>query len=63
MLEVIQLGPATGWQVLNRVYRPGLGTIEQRLALRETIAQLEHLRLTDRATRFQETAVLWYRSS
>jgi glyoxylase-like metal-dependent hydrolase (beta-lactamase superfamily II) len=63
ILEVIELGPATSWHVLNKVYRPGLQPMEQRLALRETVAQLEHLRITDRAGRFIETGVWWYRST
>lgn len=45
MLEVVEPGGTTAWQVMERVFRPHLGPSEQRLALRETIAHLEHLRL------------------
>ncbi len=61
MEEVVSLGPATAWQVMGHVFRPHLSTMEQRLALRETVAHLEHLKIGGRLTAFDEDAVLWYR--
>jgi hypothetical protein len=34
--------------VMEKVFRPNLSPMDQRLALRETIAHLEHLRLQNR---------------
>jgi glyoxylase-like metal-dependent hydrolase (beta-lactamase superfamily II) len=44
------IGPegATAWMVMEKVFRPHLSPIDQRLALRETVAHLEHLRLARR---------------
>ncbi len=61
MEDVVRLGPSTAWHVLEAVFRPNLGPLEQRLALRETVAHLEHLRLTERLTTFVEAGTVWYR--
>jgi glyoxylase-like metal-dependent hydrolase (beta-lactamase superfamily II) len=45
MLEVVDPTGSSAWEVMEKVFRPNLGPNEQRLALRETIAHLEHLRL------------------
>ncbi len=45
MLEVIDPTGSSAWEVMEKVFRPNLGPNEQRLALRETIAHLEHMRL------------------
>ena len=50
MLEVIDPSGSSAWEVMEKVFRPNLGPIEQRLALRETIAHLEHLRLEGKLT-------------
>lgn len=62
MLDVVHLGPTTAWSVMGEVYRPHLGPIEQRLALRETVSHLEHLRLAERVQTFDENGVLFYRT-
>ncbi len=62
MLDVIHLGPTTAWTVMGEVYRPHLTPLEQRLALRETVSHLEHLRLDERINAFEESGVLFYRS-
>ncbi len=62
MLDVIRLGPTTAWSVMGEVYRPHLTPLEQRLALRETVSHLEHLRLDGRIGVFEDSGVLFYRS-
>jgi glyoxylase-like metal-dependent hydrolase (beta-lactamase superfamily II) len=61
MVEVVERGPTTAWHVMGEVYRPHLGPLEQRLALRETISHLEHLRLAGTLSAFDETGTWWYR--
>lgn len=61
MEEIIDLAPATAWQVMRKAFRPHLNSLEQRLALRETVSHLEHLVWRDRLTTFEEDATRWYR--
>ncbi len=61
MEEVVRLGPATAWRVMGQVFRPHLSAMEKRLALRETVAHLEHLRILTRLASFEEDEVVWYR--
>lgn len=61
MEDVVERGPVTAWTVMEAVFRPHLTPLEQRLALRETVAHLEHLRLTGRAVSFDSEGVTWYR--
>ena len=61
MEDVVKLGPATAWKVLRAAFRPHLSPLEQRLALRETVAHLEYLRLRDHLETFEEKGTLWYR--
>jgi glyoxylase-like metal-dependent hydrolase (beta-lactamase superfamily II) len=63
MEEIVERGPATAWQVMEGAYRPHLTSLEQRLALRETVSHLEHLRLFERLLRFDEDGIRWYRRS
>jgi glyoxylase-like metal-dependent hydrolase (beta-lactamase superfamily II) len=60
MLEVIDPSGTTAWQVMEKVFRPNLGPIEQRLALRETIAHLEHLRLDGKLIPLEAGGALKY---
>jgi len=60
MLDVVALGPATAWHVMLHSFRPDLTIADQRFALRETVAHLEHLRVVGRVTSFDEVA-RWYR--
>ncbi len=46
---------------MEEVYRPHLTALEQRLALRETVSHLEHLRLGGTLTAFDEEGTWWYR--
>lgn len=43
MREVVKPLGTTAWEVMEQVFRPNLSPMDQRLALRETIAHLEHL--------------------
>ncbi|MGH8911712.1 MAG: MBL fold metallo-hydrolase, partial [Acidimicrobiia bacterium] len=54
--------PLTAWAMMGAVFRPHLTPIEQRLALRETVAHLEHLRLQSRVKSESRDGVTWYRS-
>lgn len=60
MLEVIDPGGTTSWQVMERVFRPNLSPSDQRLALRETVAHLEHLRLDQRLKAIEENGTVRY---
>lgn len=60
MLEVVRLGPTTAWTVMGESFRPHLNPLEQRLALRETVSHLEHLRTRSKVTSFDED-VRYYR--
>ena len=62
MLDVVTGTPRTGWEVMVESYRPHLNSLEQRLALRETISHLEHLRTKDLVTHFEEGRSWFYRS-
>lgn len=62
MEEVVrEEAPTTAWQVMRRVFRPHLSSLEQRLALRETVAHLEHLRLAGRLAGRESDGVVRYR--
>ena len=61
MLEVIATEACTAWEVMDKVFRPNLGPIEQRLALRETIAHLEHLCRQGRLVRLEDDDGVSYR--
>ncbi len=60
MFELVRLGPTTAWGVMTESFRPHLNPLEQRLALRETVSHLEHLRTQARITSFDEE-VRFYR--
>ncbi|MGH8875462.1 MAG: MBL fold metallo-hydrolase, partial [Acidimicrobiia bacterium] len=61
MSEEVRIDPKTAWAVMSKVFRPHLNMWEQRLALRETIAHLEHLRLNRRLGWSEQQGVVWYR--
>lgn len=60
MVDVVRLGPRTAWDVMLESFRPHLNPLEQRLALRETVSHLEHLRTKERLTSFDDD-VRYYR--
>ncbi len=51
----------TAWKMMEAIFRPHLSLLEQRLALRETVAHLEHLRLYGRLASEDRDGVVWYR--
>jgi glyoxylase-like metal-dependent hydrolase (beta-lactamase superfamily II) len=61
MEERATAAPLTAWRLMASVFRPGLTRLEQRLALRETVSHLEHLRLGGRLRGEDRDGVLWYR--
>ena len=61
MLETVSARPKTGWQVMVDSYRPNLVSSDQRLALRETVSHLEHLRVDALVTSFAEGDLWYYR--
>ncbi len=63
MEDILGAGPLTAWQVMGHAFRPNLNTLEQRLALRETVSHLEHLRLLERIARFESDTTSWYRTA
>ena len=44
MVHHLESGPATAWSVMEATFRPNLSFIQQRLAIQESLAHLEHLR-------------------
>jgi glyoxylase-like metal-dependent hydrolase (beta-lactamase superfamily II) len=61
MQDVVVTAPSTAWTVMSRVFRPHLSPPDQRLALRETVAHLEHLRLSESIALTDQDGVYWYR--
>ena len=61
MLDVIDPTGTSAWEVMEKVFRPNLGPNEQRLALRETIAHLEHLRLRGKLAPLDHNGTRRYR--
>lgn len=44
MIDHLTKGPDTAWNVMEMTFRPNLSFLQQRLAIQETLAHLEHLR-------------------
>jgi glyoxylase-like metal-dependent hydrolase (beta-lactamase superfamily II) len=61
IFDVIDPTGSSAWEVMEKVFRPNLGPNEQRLALRETIAHLEHLRLQGKLTPLDHNGSTRYR--
>jgi glyoxylase-like metal-dependent hydrolase (beta-lactamase superfamily II) len=61
MSEVVAPLGSSAWQVMEQVFRPNLSPMDQRLALRETIAHLEHLQLTGRVQHGDDPEIVRYR--
>jgi glyoxylase-like metal-dependent hydrolase (beta-lactamase superfamily II) len=60
MVDVLDPGPGPAWMVMTAVYRPLTTPLEQRLALRETVSHLEHLRLAGSLDLIPDPAVALY---
>lgn len=63
MTQELKRGPATAWDVMTSVFRPNLSHLEQRLAIQETLAHLEHLRRRGLVDKSREDGVFFYRST
>jgi glyoxylase-like metal-dependent hydrolase (beta-lactamase superfamily II) len=61
MLERVRLSPTTAWRVMQALFRPNLSPVDQRLALGETVAHLEHLRLGELIELEEREGVAVYR--
>lgn len=61
MVEAVGWEGSTAWMVMEKVFRPHLSPMDQRLALRETIAHLVHLRLQNRLAAQESSGVIRYR--
>lgn len=61
MADRAHRSPHTAWAIMGSVFRPNLSPIAQRLALRETVAHLEHLRLRSQLRAEDRNGVTWYR--
>ncbi len=62
MTQELKWGPKTAWEVMRAVFRPNLGHFEQRLAIQETLAHLEHLERRGTVERIEESGTIWYRT-
>lgn len=62
MLDVVHTGPIGAWKVMTEMYRPNMEPVLQRMALRETVSYLEHLRIIERVLSFDEAGVSYYRT-
>ncbi|MCA1734871.1 MAG: MBL fold metallo-hydrolase [Actinobacteria bacterium] len=60
MRDVVKPLGTSAWEVMEQVFRPNLGPMDQRFALRETVAHLEHLVLTGRLRSDEENQRLSY---
>jgi len=63
MLDVLEPIGSSAWEVMEKVFRPHLGPTEQRLALRETIAHLEHLQRLGKVVPIEDRGIVRYRRS
>lgn len=61
LLGILKEGARTPWAVMQSMFRSNLSSLEQRLAFQETMAHLEHLRLTGRLERNLVEGRLHYR--
>lgn len=51
-------GPLTAWQLMMRIFRPNLSVSQQRLAIQETLAHIEHLLGRGRIVAHRESGVV-----
>lgn len=62
VLEALQPGPSTAWALMGEIFRPNLSLSQQRLAIQETLAHLEHLRRSGRVVATEDSGVWWFRA-
>jgi glyoxylase-like metal-dependent hydrolase (beta-lactamase superfamily II) len=61
MAGLVRQGETTAWSVMLKSFRPHLDNIQTRLALLETVAHLEHLRVTGRIDDIEQDGRTYYR--
>ena len=61
MLEQMREGPRTAWQVMNASFKPNMPPMQTRLALQETLAHLEYLRMRRQVEQSDHGGVVSYR--
>ncbi len=61
--ERVELADVTAWNLVGDLFRPHLSPLDQRLALLETVAHLDHLAIAGRLVDLDRDGVVWYRSS
>ena len=61
MLEEMEDGPRSAWQIMTASFKPNMPPMHTRLALQETLAHLEYLRKRGRVEQFDDNGVLRYR--
>ncbi len=57
-LESLESGPITAWDLMGRIFRPNLSLGQQRLAIQETLAHIDHLRRRGRVVSQEESGVV-----
>ncbi len=62
-VEDIRARPLTAWEAMQAAFRPNLPPLHARLALQETLAHLEYLRLRNRLDRIDDHGVWRYVSA
>ena len=60
MADLVRLGETTAWEVMLESFRPNLEPLQARLALLETIAHLEHLRIGGRVREVTRDGSVYY---
>ena len=60
MIQEVKMRPKTAWELVGDIFRPNLNPLEERLALSETLAHIEYLRLRGELTRTMEQGVWHY---
>jgi len=59
--EALETGPTTAWDLMGRIFRPNLSLGQQRLAIQETLAHVEHLRRRGRVVAAEDSGVVRFR--
>jgi glyoxylase-like metal-dependent hydrolase (beta-lactamase superfamily II) len=62
MADLVRRGEISAWNVMLKSFRPNLDAVQSRLALLETVAHLEHLRLAGRIEDEEREGRVYYRT-
>lgn len=58
VMSKIERGSTNAWQIMEEIFRPNLSLGQQRLAIQETLAHIEHLRRSGRVRAREESGVV-----